>query len=45
MNLNDPGTSLFQGNELNEFDNLAQQEEEQEALEDQRRRDLEVKVM
>ncbi|KAK6644351.1 hypothetical protein RUM43_000618 [Polyplax serrata] len=45
MNLNDPGTSLFQGNELNQFDNLAQQEEEQEALEDQRRRDLELKNM
>lgn len=45
MNLNDPGVSIFQGNEFNNFDNLAQREEEEEAVEEQRRRDLEVKVM
>lgn len=45
MDLNGAGLSLFQGNELSNFDNLAQREEEEEAIEEQRRRDLEVKIM
>lgn len=45
MDFNGPGVSLFQGNELNNIENLIQREEEEEAAEEQKRRELEVKVM
>lgn len=45
MNLNGPGTSLFQGNEFINFDVLGQGQEEEEDIEDQRRREIEVSVL
>ncbi|KAL0271759.1 UNVERIFIED_CONTAM: hypothetical protein PYX00_008755 [Menopon gallinae] len=43
MDFNGPGTSIFQETPLEAFDSNAQREEEKEALEEQRRRDIELK--
>lgn len=42
MDFNGPGVSIFQETALDAFDSNAQREEEKEALEEQRRRDIEV---
>lgn len=43
MDVNGPGTSLFQGTDFMNFNNFGQREEEEEAAEDQKKRDLELK--
>lgn len=42
MEMNGPGTSLFQGTDFINLNNLGTREEEEEAAEDQKKRDLEV---